>query len=71
MEDYVSQLQAIEEALDDSMGEMWDMNLDPICLQVSIRHDFPIMRSTSFMYIPDEYFVSSSCRTNKQTSFSW
>ncbi|KAG1671599.1 WASH complex subunit 4 [Nymphon striatum] len=34
MEDYVSQLQAIEEALDDSMGDLWDTNLDPISLQL-------------------------------------
>eukprot|EP00794_Sanderia_malayensis_P006146 gene6146-6852_t len=31
--DYASQLQAIEDALDDSIGDVWDTTLDPISLQ--------------------------------------
>ena len=34
LEEYASQLKAIEDALDDSMGESWDFTLDPISLQV-------------------------------------
>ncbi|XP_066997257.2 WASH complex subunit 4 isoform X3 [Anabrus simplex] len=33
LEEYASQLQGIEEALDDSMCDSWDMNVDPISLQ--------------------------------------
>ena len=35
MTDYVKQLSDIEEALDNSLGDTWDMTLDPITLQVS------------------------------------
>ncbi|XP_031573328.1 WASH complex subunit 4-like [Actinia tenebrosa] len=34
LEDYASQLNAIEKALDDTVGESWDLTLDPISLQV-------------------------------------
>ena len=34
LEDYASQLQEIEEALEESVGDSWDMTLDPISLQV-------------------------------------
>lgn len=34
LEDYTSQLKAIEEALDDSIGDVWDFTLDPIALKV-------------------------------------
>lgn len=34
LEDYASQLSAIEKALDDTVGESWDLTLDPISLQV-------------------------------------
>ena len=35
LEDYATQLREIEDALDDSIGDSWDMTLDPISLQVS------------------------------------
>ncbi|XP_041350230.1 WASH complex subunit 4-like isoform X3 [Gigantopelta aegis] len=34
LEDYASQLKEIEDALDESIGDCWDMTLDPIALQV-------------------------------------
>ncbi|KAK3526209.1 hypothetical protein QTP70_017756, partial [Hemibagrus guttatus] len=34
LEDYTSQLKAIEEALDDSIGDVWDFTLDPIALKL-------------------------------------
>ena len=34
LEDYASQLKEIEDALDESIGDCWDMTLDPISLQV-------------------------------------
>lgn len=34
LEEYASQLKAIEDALDDSVGDSWDFTLDPIALQV-------------------------------------
>ncbi|KAM6961159.1 WASH complex subunit 4 [Aplochiton taeniatus] len=34
LEDYTSQLRAIEEALDDSIGDVWDFTLDPIALKL-------------------------------------
>ncbi|CAM1154503.1 KIAA1033 (predicted) [Pycnogonum litorale] len=33
MEDYIKQLEAIEDALDESIGDLWDVHLDPISLQ--------------------------------------
>ncbi|XP_027049103.1 WASH complex subunit 4-like [Pocillopora damicornis] len=33
LEEYASQLKAIEDALDDSVGDSWDFSLDPIALQ--------------------------------------
>ncbi|XP_020600408.1 WASH complex subunit 4-like, partial [Orbicella faveolata] len=33
LEEYASQLKAIENALDDSVGDSWDFSLDPIALQ--------------------------------------
>ncbi len=35
LEDYASQLQEIERALQESVGDSWDMTLDPIALQVA------------------------------------
>lgn len=35
LEDYATQLKEIEDALDDSIGDSWDMTLDPIALQVT------------------------------------
>ncbi|XP_021113967.1 WASH complex subunit 4 [Heterocephalus glaber] len=34
LEDYTSQLRRIEDALDDSIGDVWDFNLDPIALKL-------------------------------------
>lgn len=34
LEDYTSQLRGIEDALDDSIGDVWDFTLDPIALKV-------------------------------------
>ena len=35
LEDYASQLKDIEDALGESIGDAWDMTLDPISLQVN------------------------------------
>lgn len=35
LEEYASQLKEIEDALDDSIGDSWDLTLDPISLQVT------------------------------------
>ena len=52
LEDYASQLQEIEEALEESVGDSWDMTLDPISLQVLniLREDISIIINTK---IPD------------------
>ncbi|XP_056595412.1 WASH complex subunit 4 [Triplophysa dalaica] len=34
LEEYAAQLQGIEEALDDSIGDVWDFTLDPIALKL-------------------------------------
>ncbi|KAI1883407.1 hypothetical protein AGOR_G00231120 [Albula goreensis] len=34
LEDYTSQLRGIEDALDDSIGDVWDFTLDPIALKL-------------------------------------
>ncbi|XP_021574896.1 WASH complex subunit 4-like, partial [Carlito syrichta] len=34
LEEYASQLRRIEDALDDSIGDVWDFNLDPIALKL-------------------------------------
>ncbi|RXN23347.1 WASH complex subunit 7 [Labeo rohita] len=34
LEEYTAQLQGIEEALDDSIGDVWDFTLDPITLKL-------------------------------------
>ncbi|KYO36435.1 WASH complex subunit 4 [Alligator mississippiensis] len=34
LEEYTSQLRRIEDALDDSVGDVWDFNLDPIALRL-------------------------------------
>lgn len=36
LEEYTSQLKGIEDALDDSIGDVWDFTLDPIALKVSL-----------------------------------
>lgn len=37
LEEYASQLKRIEDALDDSVGDVWDFSLDPIALKVFIH----------------------------------
>lgn len=39
LEDYASQLQEIEHALEESVGDSWDMTLDPISLQVNTNQE--------------------------------
>ncbi|GCB81310.1 hypothetical protein scyTo_0022156, partial [Scyliorhinus torazame] len=34
LEEYTNQLKGIEDALDDSVGDVWDFTLDPIALKV-------------------------------------
>uniref|UniRef100_A0A8B9LXH7 WASH complex subunit 4 N-terminal domain-containing protein n=1 Tax=Accipiter nisus TaxID=211598 RepID=A0A8B9LXH7_9AVES len=34
LEEYTSQLKRIEDALDDSVGDVWDFSLDPIALKL-------------------------------------
>lgn len=34
LEEYANQLDAIEKALDDTVGDTWNLTLDPISLQV-------------------------------------
>lgn len=34
LEEYTSQLRGIEDALDDTIGDVWDFTLDPIALKV-------------------------------------
>ena len=34
LEEYATQLKDIEDALDETIGEAWDMILDPISMQV-------------------------------------
>lgn len=40
LDEYTSQLRGIEEALDDSIGDVWDFTLDPIALKV--KHQNPL-----------------------------
>ncbi len=51
LEDYASQLREIERALQESVGDSWDMTLDPVSLQVSSTdqqtHSFPCSVVTS------------------------
>ena len=48
LEDYASQLQEIEDALEESVGDSWDMTLDPISLQV-IRDN--LYKHTSYLHL--------------------
>ena len=36
LKEYSEQLNGIEEALDDTLGDLWDFSLDPIGLQVKL-----------------------------------
>jgi WASH complex subunit 7 len=36
LEEYTSQLKGIEDALDESIGDVWDFTLDPIALKVQL-----------------------------------
>ena len=37
LEEYTSQLKGIEDALDESIGDVWDFTLDPIALKVQLQ----------------------------------
>lgn len=37
LDEYTAQLRGIEEALDDSIGDVWDFTLDPIALKVKLQ----------------------------------
>lgn len=51
LDEYTSQLRGIEEALDDSIGDVWDFTLDPIALKV--KHHKPVA-----VYQPDTTDIS-------------
>lgn len=38
LDEYTSQLRGIEEALDDTIGDVWDFTLDPIVLKVKYHN---------------------------------
>lgn len=42
LEDYTSQLRGIEDALDESIGDVWDFTLDPIALKVQLHTMDPL-----------------------------
>lgn len=44
LEEYVSQLRGIEDALDDSIGDVWDFTLDPIALKVKYPRQVAVFR---------------------------
>uniref|UniRef100_A0A8C9EVC2 WASH complex subunit 4 N-terminal domain-containing protein n=1 Tax=Pavo cristatus TaxID=9049 RepID=A0A8C9EVC2_PAVCR len=45
LEEYASQLKRIEDALDDSIGDVWDFSLDPIALKFKLGLFHLIVRS--------------------------
>lgn len=49
LEEYVSQLKGIEDALDDSIGDVWDFTLDPIALKVPQDRSL-CMNHTTYYY---------------------
>ena len=54
LEEYASQLKDIEDALGESVGDSWDMTLDPIALQVcewkNVWHSLLHLRNYIFWY---------------------
>jgi len=52
LEDYTSQLKRIEDALDDSVGDVWDFSLDPIALKVFI---YLICIATLIFLVPSSH----------------
>lgn len=44
LDEYTSQLRAIEEALDDSIGDVWDFTLDPIALKVKCHKTVAVLQ---------------------------
>lgn len=50
LEEYTSQLKRIEDALDDSVGDVWDFSLDPIALKVFIYLIY--IASVTFLVCP-------------------
>lgn len=57
LEEYASQLKAIEDALDETVGDSWDFTLDPIALQVRTRLKYymqsTMFDNTFFVYVSD------------------
>lgn len=49
LEEYAAQLRGIEEALDDSIGDVWDFTLDPIALKVLL---YELWIHTSISHFP-------------------
>lgn len=46
VKEYSEQLQKMELALDETLGEAWDFTLDPLALQVNIDYDSsPLVQS--------------------------
>lgn len=65
LDEYTSQLRGIEEALDDSIGDVWDFTLDPIALKVK-HHNQPdkltlVLNNLceNLCLFPSQYFLFS------------
>ena len=64
MEEYSSQLQEIEEALGESIGDSWDMTLDPVALQVS-TYVIQLYKSLLLLF----FFVLSHCNLGMRCTY--
>lgn len=51
LEDHTTQLKDIEDALVESVGDVWDMTLDPISLQVRFQHCGNVLLNLSLLRI--------------------
>lgn len=51
LEEYTSQLRGIEDALDDTIGDVWDFTLDPIALKVRLHKRFLCILRSYFHFI--------------------
>lgn len=73
LEDYTSQLKGIEEALDESIGDVWDFTLDPIALKVKppnilawlkrltlLLHSYNLRNFLPYTLCPFSFFPMSS-----------
>ena len=49
--EYAEQLRKIEDALDETLGDAWDFNLDPITLQVGVAGGCGQLRLMSCMCV--------------------